>query len=83
MLFFEDLQIQEVLGKGLKTMQEDYVCHYFVDLKGTRVDGPMHIKDDTLRLAGSRNQRSPRLTSNNNQKSPRMLTNFMHDCQTQ
>jgi hypothetical protein len=76
----EDLQIQEVFGEGLKTMQENSACHYFVDLQGTNVGGPMLIKDDALGLAGSRDQRSPRLTSNNNQKSPRMLTNFMHDC---
>jgi hypothetical protein len=28
----EDLQIQEVLVEGLKAMQEDFVCHYFVNL---------------------------------------------------
>jgi hypothetical protein len=49
----EDLQIQEVLGEGLKIMQEDFVCHYFVDLEGTRVGGPMLIKDDALGLASS------------------------------
>jgi hypothetical protein len=54
-------------------MQENSACHYFVDLQGTSVGGPMLIKDDALGLVG-------RLTNNNNQKSPRMLTNFMHDC---
>ncbi len=65
----EDLQIQQVLGEGLKTMQENYACHFFADLEGTRVGGPVLIKDDALGLVGTRDQ-----------KSPRMLTNFIHDC---
>ncbi len=60
-------------------MQEKFACHCFVNLQGTRVGGPMVIKDDALGLACSKYQRSPRLISNNDQKSPRMLTNFMND----
>jgi len=65
------------LGEGSKTMQEASVCHYFVDVEGTRVVGPMLLKDDALGLASSGDQRSSRLTSNNNQKSLKMLTHFM------
>jgi hypothetical protein len=41
------------LGEGLKTMQEDYTCHYFVDLEGTRVGGHMLIMGDALGLASN------------------------------
>jgi len=41
------------LGEGLKTLQEASVCHYFVDVEGTRVGGPMLLKDDALGLASS------------------------------
>jgi len=29
------------MGEGLKVMQEDFVCHYFIDLNKTRVGGHM------------------------------------------
>ncbi len=41
------------MGEGLKTLQESSVCHYFVDVEGTRVGGPMLLKDDALGLASS------------------------------
>lgn len=62
-------------------MQEDFVCHYFVDLKGTTIGGPMSIKDDALNSTSIKYQRSLKLKSTDNQRSPRMLTNFKHDCQ--
>jgi len=34
-------------------MQEDFTCHYFVNIKGTRVNGPTSSKDDALCLASS------------------------------
>jgi hypothetical protein len=64
-------------------MEEDFVCHYFVDLKRTTISGPMSTKDDALSSINIKYQRSLKSTSSDNQWSPRMLTNFKHEHQAQ
>lgn len=49
----DNLQIYEVLGEDLKGLQKDITCHYFVNIKGTRVNGPASSKDDASCLASS------------------------------
>jgi len=41
------------LGEDLKGLQKDITCHYFVNIKGIRVNGPTSSKDDASCLASS------------------------------
>jgi len=66
------------MGEGLRVMQGDFVCHYFIDLDKIMIVDPCLADDDALYSVGSRNQRSTKLTSKDNQGSP-----TMHDYQAQ
>jgi hypothetical protein len=43
------------MGEGLRVIQEDFVCHYFINLDKTRVVDPCLADDDALYSVGSRN----------------------------